>query len=331
MRWKTERKTDRKMIRWLMFLGAGAALWFMFGSTPAVADAGPHVQLSGVVADGCASCHRLHTAKGPALLTQATQLALCYTCHGSTGTGAMTDVVTGRGYPDTTRGAGVLALRGGGFSSAMINSAAPGGQSDALGNATGTIPALTTSDTATSTHSVDGTSLTTWGNGALGTVGSGGSIALRCATCHDPHGNGNFRILRSIPTSSGGSSTPILDIGNKVYTTTNYWLVSATNNTNFIANVSAWCTTCHTRYLTTADGSARNALANEPIFTFRHKSNATAQNAPSCAQCHVAHGSNAAMGTTSNAVTLPDGTSAGTSSRLLRIDNRGTCQMCHLR
>ena len=163
MRRKIEGNGYGEMIRRLLFIVAGAALYFMFSSTPAVADAGPHVQNAGVVADGCASCHRLHTAKGPALLTQVTQLALCYTCHGSTGTGAMTDVVTGRGYPDATRGGAVGALRGGGFSSAMIQSNLPGGQSTAYANAAGTIGVRATSDTATSTHSVDGTSLTTWG------------------------------------------------------------------------------------------------------------------------------------------------------------------------
>jgi hypothetical protein len=57
-----------------------------------------------------------------------------------------------------------------------------------------------------------------------------------------------------------------------------------------------------------------------------------------CAQCHVAHGSNAVMtgenGTQfSLNVPYPDGSIAAitgnTSSRLLKVDNRGTCQMCH--
>ena len=321
-------------MRRLAFLVAGAALWFMFGPTPAVADAGPHVESAGdlAVADSCTTCHRLHTAKVGDLLKEA-QPALCFTCHGSTGTGASTDVVTGRGYPLADRAGAVGALRGGGFASAMIDSANPSAQSNAYSNASGIIPVRLTSDhiAVTSTHSVDGTSLTTWGNGALGS-GVGGSIALRCATCHDPHGNGNFRILRSSPTGSGGASTPnaeALAIP-KLYTTANYWRVDDINTASYIANISAWCATCHTRYL--APSGSGSTDSTDAIYGFRHFSADITQGSPTCIQCHVAHGSNAAMGgTQSSAVTLPDGTSAASSSRLLRIDNRGTCQMCHLR
>jgi hypothetical protein len=34
-------------------------------------------------------------------------------------------------------------------------------------------------------------------------------------------------------------------------------------------------------------------------------------------------------GTFSQARTYPDGSAGGTDSRLLKIDNRGTCQACH--
>ena len=70
----------------------------------------------------------------------------------------------------------------------------------------------------------------------------------------------------------------------------------------------------------------------DAIYAYRHVSNAASVGLPNCIQCHVAHGSNATMGTYSGALTNPDGT-PGTpgDSRLLRIDNRGTCQMCHNR
>ena len=53
-----------------------------------------------------------------------------------------------------------------------------------------------------------------------------------------------------------------------------------------------------------------------------------------CTVCHVAHGSNAEMNTANGTsfalnVPYPDGTTTSTSSRLLKVDNRGTCQMCH--
>ena len=57
------------------------------GAVPAVADNGPHVKGAGVLADGCADCHRVHTAKTD-MMTRDTQPQLCYTCHGASGTGA---------------------------------------------------------------------------------------------------------------------------------------------------------------------------------------------------------------------------------------------------
>jgi hypothetical protein len=48
-----------------------------------------------------------------------------------------------------------------------------------------------------------------------------------------------------------------------------------------------------------------------------------------CTTCHVSHGSNAVMsGTFSSTFTYPNDV-ASASSRLLKIDNRGTCQACH--
>jgi hypothetical protein len=55
---------------------------------------------------------------------------------------------------------------------------------------------------------------------------------------------------------------------------------------------------------------------------------------PNCIQCHVSHGSNAQMDGYAADVTTPGGTAAQPAgapadSRLLRVDNRGTCVMCH--
>lgn len=310
------------------FLLVGGAVWLMLLAVPALADNGPHVAGAGAVTDSCAGCHRAHSAQAAMLLVQA-QPALCYTCHGSGGTGAATDVVDGQGYSSSARPVPAGALRGGGFAYALINSAAPTGQRSTGANFSGVVPLLSTPAAATSTHSVDGTNATAWGNGAIGS-GAGATVQLTCGSCHDPHGNGNYRILRSIPEQSGASGVTLSDAGTKVYTTTNYWLVSDANATSYIANVSAWCSTCHTRYLASAgDGSV---ASGDPLYTYRHRSNDAAQGTPNCIQCHVSHGSNASVsGTYSNAATNPDGTAATGDSKLLRIDNRGTCQMCHQR
>ena len=201
-----------------LFLGIGSALMFTMGGVgPAQADNGPHTSSAYAVNTAndpvgdlattgrCAACHRAHTAKAEYLLKQA-QPQLCYSCHNATG--ATTNVVDGN--------AGAAgALRGGGFANARINSAAATktlgglnsyGRIDVLSN---NVPALNAGTVTTSRHQIDGaTAGTEWGNGtdvvsATNPTGVGKSLTLECGSCHDPHGNGNFRVLRPIPTDSG--------------------------------------------------------------------------------------------------------------------------------
>jgi predicted CXXCH cytochrome family protein len=376
-----------------LFLGIGSALIFTMGGVgPASADNGPHVSTQ--VAAGqtalitnagggrCASCHRAHTAKAEFLLKDS-QPALCYTCHG--GTGASTNVKDGvNAYTNA-------ALRGGGFQNAKIDGA---GASKTMASATGvtpvvlksvSVPALATGAAVTSKHQIDGTTTgTIWGNGAVSaTINPGkAGVTLECGSCHDPHGNGNYRILKPVPndagtltqtvitpasTSSTGVVTPaelsapaagvnIPDATAKVYTTTNYWDVTdrsvpnvagvalATTETDgYITNVSQWCATCHTRYLA-GSGSYLTPLTDattgavDAVFTYRHRSNrnnSAGVSRPNCIQCHVSHGSNVSMSGDAAAASLPGGatlapTDAGYGdSRLLRVNNRGTCVMCH--
>jgi len=384
-------------------------MFTMGGVGPAQADNGPHmssasaggtattnltVTISQAGAGKCASCHRAHTAKAGFLLLQA-QPALCYTCHD--GSSASTAVDTG------VSAANGLALRGGGFSDAAIGSGLATKDLGVADPVTGRIattnqliPALAVAATTTSKHLIDGTSPgTAWGNGPISaTANAGKSLTLECGSCHDPHGNGNFRILKPMPTDSQWVVTPavivdptavppvvgvpavmspatninIPDATTKTYTTANYWLAGdstvpvntaaqiTAGNTAFrgtagvgadgyIQNVSAWCTTCHTRYLA-ASGSYKTANAGyDPVtganlltgatdatFMYRHRSDAnTKAGAANCITCHVSHGSNAKMAGAAALVTNPDGTTTtiAADSRLLRVDNRGACLMCH--
>jgi predicted CXXCH cytochrome family protein len=336
----------------------------------------------------CASCHRAHTAKAEFLLKEA-QPALCFSCHAN-GLGAPTDVVNGR---DANTGA---ALRGGGFSYALINGAlasktmgtTPGAHG--LPVASESIPVMsaggpTVPGTAvTSKHQIDGaTPGTMWGNGVIsGSVDAGkASVTLECASCHDPHGNGNYRILKPIPNDAGtlvqtvispavvddpattkdetaaaelsapatGVNIPDATAGYK-YTTTNYWDVRDLNvppvnvgtvktpdlTDGYIANVSQWCATCHTRYL--AGSGSYKTNSGDAVFTYRHRSNRNNSGGvsrPNCIQCHVSHGSNVAMTGEAALVGLPGQASRlpvdapSSDSKLLRVDNRGTCVMCH--
>jgi hypothetical protein len=226
-----------------------------------------------------------------------------------------------------------------------------------------------------------------WGNGAIGS-GAGPSVTLGCTGCHNPHGNGQYRILNKIPAADGASfvkapsdnlvtDMPLPsgtgNLGTRNYTIKNgltlddvtgaptdgdYWrkfipwnivpqwdgsgasdviaagghegdvpmyVPGAANLEYFDSEISAWCSSCHSRYLVSTGGSTTNS--GDAIFTYRHVTTTVA-----CTQCHVAHGSNAAMpGVFSGPMTYPGGSAATTSfnSKLLKIDNRGTCQACH--
>jgi len=303
-------------LRTLGIIVAGAAAFFLFSASPAQADNGPHMKGSGsLTTDGCAGCHRAHTAKTSSLL-KTSEAALCTTCH-SAGTGALTDVLQGMYFPDFTNGSQMLPLRGGGFVTSAIDT-------KGAVRPTKTIPNLAAPIAVTSTHSYDGTSQTAWGSG---TTGVGNSVSLNCTSCHDPHGNGNYRILRPIATGGTGAAVNIADATVKTYTTTNFWNAQDSSSSSFIANISSWCTQCHARYLSSDAGTN----TGDAIYTFRHMSNDNTPGGPNCIQCHVAHGSNAAMtGAESSHVPLPGGgTAPAGDSRLLRLDNRGTCVMCH--
>jgi predicted CXXCH cytochrome family protein len=333
--------------------------WILLAAAPVLADNGPHTAadnsgVNGIATDSCAGCHRAHTAKGANLLAEASETALCYTCHGRTGTGATTNVQDGQQYEALDGSipgpvAGVVrgttlagALRGGGFDAAAI----------------GTLPALLGDPigplvdpvATTSRHDV-GTTATAWGRGDIsaGAV-AGNPIALTCGSCHNPHGNSRYRVLNPTPVGAytgaytgiaagtaddrpSMSNVDIADATAYTYTTTDYWGPADPFAPGYIAGVSEWCASCHTRYL--AGPGAGSASSGDATFTFRHATTGTAASidgteVPSCVQCHVSHGSNAAMGTNSRAVPLPDGTSrALMPSSLLRIDNRGICVKCH--
>jgi len=390
-----------RAVKKLLLVGVGSALMFtMSGVGPAAADGGPHrttavgaglTALTATTAGGtrCASCHRAHTAKAEMLLKQA-QPALCYSCHN--GAGGDADVVDG--VMSTT--APLEALRGGGFEYALIDGAnafktmGTVAGSHGLPVANEAVPVLAAGVAVTSKHAIDGVATgTMWGNGAISAAIDPGkaSVKLECGSCHDPHGNGNYRILKPVPADSGTAAaitsapgvTPVTygagvvpvnipDVPryeadgktkiSKVYTTTDYWSVNnrqvptktggalavAGDGTTdgFITNIAAWCTTCHTRYY--APSGSHLVNSGDAVFTYRHasaRSDKEGVSRPNCIQCHVAHGSNVTMGSTAAAVPFPGQVGTGANgtlgtldagygdSKLLRVNDRGTCVMCH--
>ena len=321
----------------------------------AAADAGPHVKGSGgLTPSTCAICHRAHTGKAPYLLKE-NQEELCFSCHGSSGTGSSLDVADGVGYPEGMEGEGsatkgkgpggdeartgkIGALRGGGFKYAMINAAQPSGNFSEDGD----IPVLGALAPVTSAHSINESEQIAWGSGPISaTVNYGAKIDLTCGSCHDPHGNGMYRILRPIPTESGATKEVRIEEPagmEHVYTTENYWDVEDEGDSQFIAKISEWCATCHTRLLVGENGATKSS--NDAVYAYRHISDGASGSSPSCIQCHVAHGTDATMGGEAAKVNFPNGekesqinskVTQAEDSFLLRIDNRGICRMCHER
>jgi predicted CXXCH cytochrome family protein len=352
--------------RLALILG-GWVVWVFLMTIPVFADAGIHRKYtgSGTLPTSCAGCHRAHTADAPELLKQA-QPGLCYSCHGETGQGGELNVEGGVEFADVNvnspiadytpgqTGGSFEALKGGGFLYAVLdaNNPVPGpltiGADQANNTAAisqghiglngGTTPLR---QPTTSAHSVDPTAnVTMWGNGGYNT-GAGASVQLTCGNCHDPHGNGNYRILRGVPNgaTTGGSvsAVNIADEATKDYSTDNYWDVSYPSAPEVVQKISSWCSTCHTRYLASYSASSTNT-GGDSIFSFRHMTNTDAAFSPICLQCHVAHGTNAVMSGSSGRVALPGqpeppstATANASDSRLLRAKSRGVCQMCHLR
>ena len=299
-----------------------AALLIVLTGT-ALADNGPHGSGYGSTTDACAGCHRAHTATGPKLLTTTNTATMCLSCHGSTATGADTNVIDGvyverdgNVEPAPGEGAAGKGLLAGGFTNAVMDSDANGTSASAPIGLGGT-------------HIYDGATGTVWGYGAISATANNGlaAFSLGCGNCHNPHGKSGtggaatYRILRSVVTGfvTNPPAADVADQAAKMYT------VSDANNNYFGQNyggtgapLASWCAQCHTRYLAGANSAITNS--GDAVFTYRHMSNTSGIN---CTSCHVAHGSSAASSTLANSASL------ALDGAMLRLDNRGVCQACH--
>ncbi len=96
--------------------------------------------------------------------------------------------------------------------------------------------------------SSDGTYLTSPG-------GTYPSNNLKCTSCHDPHGNRNYRFLRGPGTQEGSGGIFIYDA--PVATGLDLETGGSESNTNHVAylsGMSLWCGNCHAAYLNDHDG-----------------------------------------------------------------------------
>ena len=326
------------------------------------------------------------------LLAQSSKRPCACRATARTGTGATTNVEDGVQYNDgampPVRGGAVIgALRSGGFVYARIKSNDPFRTVDERAK----VSVRDSGQNVTSAHlklaseaaAGGGNKVVlqgiAWGNGDFSaTPNAGPAVSISCGTCHNPHGNGMYRILNPIPSASGLTGAAVAAnvtdylvgtpaavpattrnytviqtdaAGARIYlasdvqaiansTAGDYWhrrvpwnSASSANDapnglpsssTGFSPQITAWCSTCHTRYMNSGESGAESST--DAIFNYRHATTGSR----SCTTCHVAHGSNAQMAEPSSASALYPGDSrSGASSRLLKVDNRGTCQLCH--
>jgi predicted CXXCH cytochrome family protein len=72
-------------------------------------------------------------------------------------------------------------------------------------------------------------------------------MILTCSSCHDPHGNGNYRNLRARPGGQAGAGTPVVvDQANRA-NGGNPTDVYGESNLKYRSGVSQWCLECHTQ------------------------------------------------------------------------------------
>ena len=276
-------------------------------ATVAMADNGPHGAFAANT-DACANCHRVHTAQyGSNSLLKMDPEALCLSCHGTTGTGAQTNVQDGV-YRSGGEGAAAKSLLAGGFDNALM-------ATTWCGSATCAPAYNATSKVTTSAHDV-GAVGTLWGSGANGSTNT--TAVLECTSCHNPHGtagytnagltnsgwlaNGcdpsqtatypcttkvaTYRLLYWQPNDSSGFSAP----GSNVNwsggafpsnTSTTGWTVPD----NFSTNGTEWYTIGTTSAFAAGDYLAGSA--NNVYNVTSHSNVASAVNiAFFCAQCH---------------------------------------------
>jgi hypothetical protein len=153
-------------------------------------------------------------------------------------------------------------------------------------------------------------------------------MVLTCVKCHDPHGNANYRNLRSDPASPS-PQIAVLAFQTFVANGSNPSQVYPPSNVIYKSGVSAWCGTCHG-----ASDPASDHPVDKPIWgaVFADYTRWTSTllprvpvNSPTdntvpsrddevtCLSCHKAHGS-----PNPRATIFPDGQSLDSA-----------CQECH--
>lgn len=97
------------------------------------------------------------------------------------------------------------------------------------------------------------------------TLSPGGNFPaniMRCTSCHDPHGNSSYRMLRGAGPVPGGGYRFRYPAPEAVGIPLDGAPESATNHTAYLGGMSLWCANCHEDYLL--------GRHNDPISSFQH-------------------------------------------------------------
>ena len=185
----------------------------------------------------------------------------------------------------------------------------------------GTFP-LTDQATSTTSHHL---------SSATPEVPPGGTIAMivTCTTCHDPHGNNDYRNLRPDPTRTNLAPVTVTSSQPLAADGSNAPQVYIYNNIFYKQGISAWCGQCHGQPDANADHPVDRQIWGAPWADYPTWAAVTLPRVPvlsptdnlipshddqvTCLSCHKAHGS-----ANSSTLIYPDG---------LSIDS--ACQECH--
>jgi len=146
-------------------------------------------------------------------------------------------------------------------------------------------------------------------NNGAAEVPPGGTIpmVLLCTTCHDPHGNDNYRNLRPDPTRTGLAPVAVLARQTVKPDGSNPAQVYVPLNVIYKSGVSRWCAQCHGATVTPGHHSVDKPIWGSPSSDYTRWTAVTLPRVPvqsptddaipstddqvTCLSCHKAHGS----------------------------------------